>query len=26
VPGIIGLTDVTDHQAGREPFYSPAKR
>jgi Fe-S cluster biogenesis protein NfuA len=26
VPGIVGLTDVTDHQAGREPFYSPAKR
>jgi Fe-S cluster biogenesis protein NfuA len=26
VPGIIGLTDVTDHEAGREPFYSAAKR
>jgi Fe-S cluster biogenesis protein NfuA len=26
VPGIVGLADVTDHQAGREPFYSPAKR
>ena len=26
VPGIVGLTDVTDHQAGREPFYSAAKR
>jgi Fe-S cluster biogenesis protein NfuA len=26
VPGIVGLTDVTDHQAGREPFFSAAKR
>jgi Fe-S cluster biogenesis protein NfuA len=26
IPGIIGVTDVTDHQAGREPFYSAAKR
>ncbi len=26
VPGIVGLTDVTDHEAGREPFYSAAKR
>ena len=26
VPGIVGLVDVTDHQAGREPFYSAAKR
>ena len=26
VPGIVGLADVTDHQAGREPFYSAAKR
>jgi Fe-S cluster biogenesis protein NfuA len=26
IPGIVGLTDVTDHQAGREPFYSAAKR
>jgi Fe-S cluster biogenesis protein NfuA len=26
VPGFVGLTDVTDHQAGREPFYSAAKR
>jgi Fe-S cluster biogenesis protein NfuA len=26
VPGVVGLADVTDHQAGREPFYSAAKR
>jgi Fe-S cluster biogenesis protein NfuA len=26
VPGVIGLTDLTDHQAGRDPYYSPAKR
>ena len=26
VPGVIGLTDLTNHQAGRAPFYSPAKR
>ena len=26
VPGVVGLTDTTDHQAGREPFYSAAKR
>jgi Fe-S cluster biogenesis protein NfuA len=26
VPGFVGLLDVTDHQAGREPFYSAAKR
>lgn len=26
VPGVVGLTDLTDHQAGREPYYSPAKR
>ena len=26
VPGIVGLTDVTEHEAGREPFYSAAKR
>jgi NFU1 iron-sulfur cluster scaffold homolog, mitochondrial len=26
VPGVIGVTDITDHQAGREPFYSAAKR
>jgi Fe-S cluster biogenesis protein NfuA len=26
VQGVVGLTDVTDHEAGREPFYSAAKR
>ena len=26
VAGIVGLIDVTDHEAGREPFYSAAKR
>jgi Fe-S cluster biogenesis protein NfuA len=26
VPGVVGLADVTDHQAGRDPFYSAAKR
>jgi len=26
IPGVVGLTDLTDHQAGRDPFYSPAKR
>jgi Fe-S cluster biogenesis protein NfuA len=26
VPGFVGLADVTDHQAGRAPFYSAAKR
>ena len=26
VPGFVGLIDVTDHEAGRAPFYSAAKR
>jgi Fe-S cluster biogenesis protein NfuA len=26
VPGVVGLSDVTDHEAGREPFFSAAKR
>jgi cystathionine gamma-synthase len=26
VPEVVGVVDVTDHQAGRDPFYSPAKR
>ena len=26
IPGVVGLTDLTDHQAGRDPYYSPAKR
>jgi Fe-S cluster biogenesis protein NfuA len=26
VPGVIGLADVTDHAAGKDPFFSAAKR
>lgn len=26
VPGVVGLIDATEHEAGREPFYSAAKR
>jgi Fe-S cluster biogenesis protein NfuA len=26
VPGLTGLVDVTDHQAGTDPFFSPEKR
>lgn len=26
VPDLVGLTDVTDHEAGTGPFFSPAKR
>lgn len=26
VPDMVGLIDVTDHEAGTEPFFSPAKR
>jgi Fe-S cluster biogenesis protein NfuA len=26
VPDMVGLIDVTDHQAGTHPFFSPAKR
>jgi Fe-S cluster biogenesis protein NfuA len=26
VPDMVGLIDVTDHQAGTDPFFSPAKR
>jgi Fe-S cluster biogenesis protein NfuA len=26
IPGVVGLTDLTDHPAGRDPFYSAAKR
>jgi Fe-S cluster biogenesis protein NfuA len=26
VPEIAGVTDVTDHAAGKEPFFSPEKR
>jgi Fe-S cluster biogenesis protein NfuA len=26
VPDMVGLADVTDHEAGTRPFFSPAKR
>jgi Fe-S cluster biogenesis protein NfuA len=26
LPAMTGLIDVTDHEAGTEPFYSPEKR
>jgi Fe-S cluster biogenesis protein NfuA len=26
VPDMVGLIDVTDHEAGTDPFFSPAKR
>jgi Fe-S cluster biogenesis protein NfuA len=26
LPGLIGVLDVTDHQAGTQPFFSPEKR
>lgn len=26
VPEIVGVIDVTDHAAGKDPFFSPAKR
>ena len=26
VPGMVGLADVTDHEAGTDPFFSAAKR
>lgn len=26
LPDMAGLTDVTDHQAGTDPYFSPAKR
>jgi Fe-S cluster biogenesis protein NfuA len=26
LPGVVGVTDVTDHEAGTQPFYSPEKR
>ena len=26
VPDMVGLTDVTDHEAGTAPFFSPEKR
>jgi Fe-S cluster biogenesis protein NfuA len=26
VPEMVGLIDVTDHEAGTAPFFAPAKR
>jgi len=26
LPGLVGLADITDHEAGTEPFYSAEKR
>jgi Fe-S cluster biogenesis protein NfuA len=26
LPGVVGVVDVTDHQAGTQPFFSPEKR
>ena len=26
LPGLTGVADVTDHEAGTDPFYSPEKR
>ena len=26
LPAMTGLADVTDHEAGTEPFFSPEKR
>ena len=26
LPGIVGVADVTDHEAGTEPYFSPEKR
>lgn len=26
IPEMIGLVDITDHEAGAEPFFSPSKR
>ena len=26
LPAMTGLVDVTDHEAGTDPFYSPEKR
>jgi NFU1 iron-sulfur cluster scaffold homolog, mitochondrial len=26
LPGVIGVVDVTDHEAGTQPFFSPEKR
>ena len=26
LPGLVGVADVTDHEAGTQPFFSPEKR
>ena len=26
LPGLTGVLDVTDHEAGTQPFFSPEKR
>ena len=26
LPGVTGVADVTDHEAGTDPFFSPEKR
>jgi hypothetical protein len=26
VPEMVGLVDITDHEAGSDPYYSAAKR
>jgi NFU1 iron-sulfur cluster scaffold homolog, mitochondrial len=26
LPGLVGVVDVTDHEAGTQPFFSPEKR
>jgi Fe-S cluster biogenesis protein NfuA len=26
LPGLIGVADITDHEAGTDPFFSPEKR
>ena len=26
LPGVTGIVDVTDHEAGTDPFFSPEKR
>jgi Fe-S cluster biogenesis protein NfuA len=26
LPGVTGVADITDHEAGTDPFFSPAKR
>ena len=26
LPGLVGVADITDHEAGTQPFFSPEKR